>query len=100
MNIAAVKTLAIAVTAIGALTTIFAPISNSIFNGKIQKEANANSSLSEANEKNWSEVPGVFNFTILKDHYLFNCTNYDDVVFKNAAPVLQQFGPYTTQEQD
>ena len=50
MNIATVKVLAIALTAIGGILSVFAPISNSIKSGKIQKEANENSMLSETNQ--------------------------------------------------
>lgn len=46
------------------------------------------------------DIPGNYDFTILKDHYLYNCTNFDDVVYHNAEPVFMQFGPYESQESD
>ena len=46
------------------------------------------------------EIPGYYDFTILKDHYLYNCTNFEDVIYHNAAPILMEFGPYTSQESD
>jgi len=58
---------------------VFAPFSNMIYHGSIVNTAEANSALTQANLDSWMEVPGIYNFTILKDHWLYNCTNFNDV---------------------
>ena len=37
-------------------------------------------------------------FEILRYHYLYNVTNYEDVIFKNAVPEFQEVGPFTYKE--
>ena len=39
----------------------------------------------------WVDPP----FPIYTDFYLFNCTNYEDVVRNGAKPVVVEVGPYS-----
>ena len=59
-----------------AIVSIIVPITmkNSIING-----AKESAQLSQANENNWSSIPGPYDISILWNHYMFNCTNIWDV---------------------
>ena len=37
---------------------------------------------------------------ISNGHYFFNCSNADDVIYKGAKPVYEQYGPYLYKEYD
>ena len=59
--------------------------------------------LTEANEHFWrgtlsgndSQQSGL---EITRSHYLYNCTNVEDVMFQGAKPVYKEIGPFKYKE--
>jgi len=56
--------------------------------------------LTAENEKDWKNIPGNFDIDIHNDHYLFHCTNPDDVIYKGEKPQFEQYGPFIYREYD
>ena len=51
------------------------------------------------NEELWSQMlVGQKDVEILQDFFLYNCTNYEDVVYRGATPEYQEVGPFTYKE--
>jgi hypothetical protein len=66
----------------------------------ITSQAQKSAQLTEANKEMWAGIPGTYDLELDWIHYFYNCTNYEDVLFKNAAPKFKEFGPYTYREYD
>ena len=67
----------------------------------LKQWANGLAEISPANEDMWKGVlvgNDDLGFQILRHHYLYNCTNYNDVILKDAVPQYQEIGPYTYRE--
>lgn len=64
------------------------------------KGAKDGAALTQANEKDWKDIPGNFDIDIHNDHYFFHCINPDDVIYKGAKPEFEQYGPYIYREYD
>ena len=67
----------------------------------LEQWANGLAEISPANEDMWKGVlvgNDDLGFEILRHHYLYNCTNYNDVVYKGAVPQYKEVGPYTYRE--
>lgn len=62
--------------------------------------AKKSSQLTPANEANWNGIPGANDIGIYWNQYFYNCTNALDVVYQNAKPEYQEFGPYVYRESD
>lgn len=69
-------------------------------NYAINSVAKKSSALTEANEQSWRGIPGYYDIGLYWKHYMYNVTNFDDVVFRNAKPEFMEFGPYIYQEYD
>ena len=55
--------------------------------------------ISAENEDFWSKLlVGQGEVEILRHHYLYNCTNYEDVVYRGAIPEYSEVGPFTYKE--
>ena len=67
---------------------------NEIKWGKAQERTQ----LSQKNERNWIDLPN--NAGIYWNQYFYNCTNVMDVIYSNAKPQFQEFGPYVYRETD
>ena len=66
----------------------------------IGNQAKKSSQLSEANEADWKDIPGSHDIGIYWYMYFYNCTNPEDVTYKNAKPEFMEYGPYTYREFD
>lgn len=66
----------------------------------LENTAIQNSLLTEVNKDRWSLIPGTFNQEIYWNHYLWNVTNYWEVLFNNSMPQYEQKGPYVYMEND
>ena len=58
----------------------------------MMSEATTDTQLSDAND--WSSFPGSKDVDIYWNQYFYNCTNMMEVVYTNAKPTFQEFGPY------
>ena len=50
------------------------------------------------NEKTWKDIPGFFDINIHHDNYFFSVTNEDDVIYKGAKPIFEEYGPFIYRE--
>ena len=66
----------------------------------IASRAKKTAQLSYDNEPDWKGIPGQYDIDINWNHYLYNCTNLQDVIFKGNAPEFMEFGPYIYRESD
>lgn len=59
----------------------------------------------------WANIPGIYDVALVRNYYLYNCTNYEDVsiidfyneiqvIYKGEQPKLEEFGPYYYREYD
>lgn len=71
-----------------------------IIGALVKSGAKKQAALTQSNEKNWRGIPGHFDLFIARKNYVFNCTNHDDVVYKGASPIVEEFGPYIYRETD
>jgi len=62
--------------------------------------AKQGAALTQANQPKWDAIPGEYGLGIFWNHFMYNCTNVWDVVFKNQMPSFMEFGPYIYQESD
>ena len=62
--------------------------------------ANSATVLSEKNSQTVLGIPGKYDINVTWAHYLYNCTNLDDVIFRNQRPEFKEFGPFLYQEYD
>ena len=56
--------------------------------------------LSYDNEPHWKGIPGEYGIDIDWKHYMYNCTNFEDVVFRGVEPEFMEYGPYIYSEDD
>jgi hypothetical protein len=71
-----------------------------IINGLQAYGARSGAILNKANEPNWKDIPGNNNILITRNTFVYNCTNYEDVIYKGVKPTMQEFGPYYYKEYD
>jgi hypothetical protein len=57
-----------------------------MFNASIVNYARDGSALSTTNQDKWQYIPGQLGIDIYWNHYMWNCSNIWEVVFKNEAP--------------
>ena len=62
--------------------------------------AKKSSQLTPENEVNWKDIPGSNDIGIYWRMYFYNCTNAEDVVYKNHKPAYREYGPYVYREWD
>ena len=79
------------------VTCVFTPMA---MNTIIGNQAKKSSQLSEANEADWKDIPGSHDIGIYWYMYFYNCTNPEDVTYKNAKPEFMEYGPYKYREHD
>ena len=73
------------------VTSAFIPM---IFNNLMVNNAKKTSQLTAENESRWKGVAGTNDVGIYWDQYFYNCTNAQDVIYKNEKPQFREFGPY------
>jgi len=84
----------------GVILIVTACFTPKVMDKVITSQAQKSAQLTEANEPIWDGIPGKYDIEIAWNHYLYNCTNFEDVVFKDAAPEFMEFGPYIYREYD
>ena len=62
--------------------------------------AKQSAALTKKNEPMWRGIPGQYDIAILRNTYVYNVTNYEDVIYKGAKPIMEEFGPYIYREYD
>lgn len=73
------------------ILAMFIPmIINALTTSGIKKET----ALSPDNLNQWKDIPGELDVLVYRKFHLFNCTNKDDVIYKGARPVLEEYGPF------
>ena len=85
---------------IGCFLTISACFIPTLLNNFMVTQAETMSALTPENEDKWMGVPGENNLTYYLKHYVYNCTNIEDVIFRNAKPNYTELGPFTYKEID
>ena len=50
--------------------------------------------LTADNESKWKNVAGTDDVAIYWDQYLYNCSNAEEVIYKNAKPQFTEVGPF------
>ena len=58
-----------------------------IVNNNMIAEAESYAVLKQENAKYWEKIPGAFNFSVIKNFYLYDCINPDDVWFYSLTPL-------------
>mmetsp|Transcript_19682 Transcript_19682/g.14415 ORF Transcript_19682/g.14415 Transcript_19682/m.14415 type:complete len:154 (-) Transcript_19682:2274-2735(-) len=58
------------------------------------------SALLEDNFDLWAQIPGIYDIQLIRRNYVYNCTNYEDVIYLGARPEFEEFGPYAYREYD
>ena len=53
--------------------------------------------LDEEDQNFWAEIPGRMNLLDIKDYYIFNCTNPEDVAISGVSPKFEEVGPFRYQ---
>lgn len=71
-----------------------------ILKSLVIKGAKDGAALTLENEPDWKDIPGNFDIDINNNHYLFHCTNPDDVIYRGLKPEFEQYGPYIYREYD
>ena len=71
-----------------------------LFDTLISAGAKKSAQLSQENEADWRNIPGTHDIGIYWNQYFYNCTNAEAVVYTNAQPEYQEFGPYIYREFD
>lgn len=85
---------------VGFFFTIAACFIPLLMNNYMIHTAELQSTLTEENEKYWKDIPGSNNLSYYLSYYVYNCTNVEDVVFKNAKPNFTELGPIVYKESD
>ena len=65
------------------LMSIFTAAICEVMNGALMLGANSATVLSEKNSQTVLGIPGKYDINVTWAHYLYNCTNLDDVIFRN-----------------
>ena len=90
----------IATLAIGTIVLIMGIAFPFIIDSLVPGAAKDAATVTEDHSKNWQHVPGPYDLLITRGHYLYNLTNWDDLMFKGEKPVFEEFGPYFYREYD
>ena len=61
------------------------------------EQAQKGTQLTKKNEDNWTNLASD-EVGIYWNQYFYNCTNMMDVIYTNAKPQFQEFGPYVYRE--
>lgn len=79
---------------------VVASFTPKLMDNVITSQAREKAQLTEANLDLWAGIPGKYDLSLDWIHYFYNCTNYEDVLYKGAAPKFMELGPYTYREYD
>ena len=63
----------------GVILIIDACFTPKVMEAVITSQAQKAAQLTAANEADWRGIPGTYDIDILWKHYLYNCTNYEEV---------------------
>mmetsp|Transcript_22843 Transcript_22843/g.22103 ORF Transcript_22843/g.22103 Transcript_22843/m.22103 type:complete len:157 (-) Transcript_22843:70-540(-) len=66
----------------------------------ISNGAKKESALSVDTYSLWGQIPGEYDIALVRRNYVYNCTNYEDVIYLGAQPEFEEFGPYSYREYD
>jgi hypothetical protein len=87
-------------TAIAITCFVLAFFVEGYFDGKIKEGISENLIMTEDNSETWAYTPGHSKVDIIRDYYMMNLTNPDEVKWGGAIPALQSKGKYSYLEHD
>ena len=64
---------------VGVILLVTGAFTPKVMNKVITSQAQKSSQLTKANEDSWDGIPGHYGIDINWNHYLYNCSNYEDV---------------------
>lgn len=96
------KLLGVGLLIIGAISILSAVIVPYTIENSIRRRSLELVALSDENEPFWNKALSgsdpANGVEITRQHFLYNCTNVPDVLFRGAKPEYQEIGPFNYSE--